>query len=50
MDVEGGERMGNSNGTYEDTLYNENIGNSVKSKVPTDGQEALDDSIPLREN
>ncbi|WP_202067749.1 hypothetical protein [Enterococcus sp. BWB1-3] len=37
-------------GLYEDAPYHTNVGNSVKSKKPIDGQHALDNSVPISSN
>ncbi|MBL1229826.1 hypothetical protein IW492_11345 [Enterococcus sp. BWB1-3] len=37
-------------GLYEDAPYHTNVGNSVKSKKPIDGQHALDNSVPISAN
>ncbi|WP_113672604.1 RHS repeat-associated core domain-containing protein [Vallitalea guaymasensis] len=38
------------NGVYEDASYHGKVGNSVKSKAPTDGQDALNNSISIGPN
>jgi hypothetical protein len=45
-----GEGTGHPNGLYEDTPYHGDTGNSVKSKAPTNGQDALDNSLSIGEN
>jgi hypothetical protein len=37
----------NPNGTYENARYHGKTGNSVKSKAPSNGQAALDNSVPI---
>lgn len=43
----GGPPKSGPNGTYEDAPYHSSKGNSVKNPKPTNGQEALDKSLPL---
>ncbi|WP_314062540.1 hypothetical protein [uncultured Vagococcus sp.] len=45
----GGNGHKNPNGIYEDASYHSSKGNSTKSKKPKNGQDALDNSVPLKE-